>query len=168
MWLFPFYRWKSSGKQSDMPEASTRCHYRGVGWDLRTKSHPGMSAVQSSRLLNARWDLSWSPSSWFTPLVWFWVVPGVCIYLRELSSPFFAWLEFVTTLKLEEVLSAESLFSLHVFRQLKQAGLCCIEDIHLVSMQDGLAPFSACGCCWSWNVITGAVVGGSNLQRKNV
>lgn len=134
-----------------------------------------MVTVQSSRLLSARWDLSWSPSSWFTPLVWFWVVPGAHIYLRELScyfqsSPFFAWLVFVTTLKLEEVLGTDSLFCSHGFWRWKQAGLCCsfTEDIHLVSVQGALAPFSAHGCCWSLNVITEAVVGGSNLQRKRV
>lgn len=97
------------------------------------------------------------------------------LFKRELncyfqSPSFFAWLAFVTTLKPEEVLGAGSLFSIHIFWRWKQAGLCCscTEDVHLVSVQGAPAPFSAGGCCWSWNAITEAVVRGSNLLKKKV
>lgn len=173
MWLFPFYRWKSSGKQM-------KWHARGqhkmsllrggMRFEDQEPSWHGRCSVQQAAECQVR---SFLKSSWFMPLVWFWVVPGVLVYLRELncyfqSSSFFAWLAFVTTLKPEEVLGAGSLFSIHIFWRWKQAGLCCscTEDIHLVSVQGAPAPFSAGGCCWSWNAITEAVIRGSNLLKK--
>lgn len=64
-----------------MPEASTRCHYWGVGWGLRTKSRPGTAAVLSSRLPNARWDPSWNLAG--SHLLYGFELSLVCSFISE-------------------------------------------------------------------------------------
>lgn len=152
MWLFPFYRWKSSGKR-------TKWH---AGGQHKMSLLRGGDEIWGPRAILA--GPLFSPAGCQMPGEIFpeiWLVYTFCMVLncpsivslkRELncyfhSSSFFAWLAFVTALKPEEVLGTGSLFSIHILQRWKQAGLCCscTEDIHLVSVQGAPAPFSARG-----------------------